>query len=78
MIERYLDERFNTDPGPAVTVLRERQIKARVNHICDCCGGGIRRGEKHVYFVYLDDEITDRTKAFRTSRVHIYCPPEID
>lgn len=57
---------------PAITVLKEKLVRARFQHCCSICGGLITKNELHYYFFIKDyDAMPARTFS---SRQHRFCP----
>ena len=69
--EYYDPDRYFTDH--AVTIIREEKRRARILHICHCCGTPIQPGELYDYFFVRDDEALIKNTTF-SSHQHRICP----
>jgi len=68
---------YNQD-APAITMLKEKTLHARKEHLCDMCQTVIPKGEAYRYFAFVDyDNCTHDGKGkLLTSHQHIVCPHE--
>lgn len=60
------------DTPPAITILKEKKVRAKFIHGCHCCCAPIMKGELHWYF-FVKDEESIPPRAF-ASRQHLHCP----
>lgn len=63
------------DDPPAITVLKERTVVARIAHKCHCCGQEIKPGDSYRYF-FIKDYESIPPRAF-ASHQHFYCPRDL-
>ena len=72
--EYYDYDRYLQREQVAITILKEKRVRARLSHTCHCCGRPINPGERYTYF-FIKDEESIPPRAF-ASHQHLFCPIE--